>query len=271
MSSPKTKFAIARATLRDVPGLGALWTRSFDDDTHSQMKVAAGKPGAFADGMMQGAQSLVGASLAGKCAALKAVVDDGAGGEKLVGFMVWGSRGDVQLETPPVSEGDRDDGPQEGGKDKEEAKEEKKTAGDSEAAKEPEPELPGAARIAALQDMTNAHRTVFWDKMLPEGTKALIVICISVDPAYQGHGIGSALIRWGTQQADRLGVFCMVHSSEAGWPTFQRRGFEVAEHLTFDLDEWAPRPPREGELNGELGKWGEYTFRYMVRQPVKQD
>jgi ribosomal protein S18 acetylase RimI-like enzyme len=262
MSNPKPKFTIARATLRDVPRLGELWTRSFDDDTNSQMKVAADRPGAWAEGMTQGARHFVKSSLAGKCAALKAVVDDGAGGRKIVGFSVWGSQGGLELDTPPADEGDVD-----AGADEEEPA--KEAAADDGGAGEPEAEMPGAARISELQDMTNAHRSEYWEKMMPKGSKGVYIICVSVDPAYQGQGIGSALIRWGTAQADRFGVICMVHSSEAGWKAFQKQGFEVGEHLTFNLDEWAPRPPKKGELNGDLGKWGEYTFRYMVRQPVK--
>lgn len=119
--------------------------------------------------------------------------------------------------------------------------------------------------LARLEAFTSADLDRFMKKVMPEGTRAMYIITISVRPDQHGRGVGSALIQYGTDRADAEGVICWVHASEAGSGMFGGRGFEVDQELEIDLDDWAGqmgvKPP--------AGKntWGKYTFRYMIRQP----
>jgi ribosomal protein S18 acetylase RimI-like enzyme len=51
---------------------------------------------------------------------------------------------------------------------------------------------------------------------------------IGVDPACQGRGLGSALLRYALEQVDREGAVAYLESSNArNVPLYQRHGFEV--------------------------------------------
>jgi GNAT superfamily N-acetyltransferase len=102
------------------------------------------------------------------------------------------------------------------------------------------------------------------DTQMPPGTKCMYLVSLSVDPDFQSCGVGSTLLRWGTEMADKAGVFMWVHSSEAAWNTYEKHGFKVAETLDVNLDDWAPAPPPD---EGEGALWGHYVFRYMKRFP----
>jgi GNAT superfamily N-acetyltransferase len=244
----KPTFTISRASLRDVPRIGEISTRAFDRDTHSQMKIMGQRPGAFAEGMAMGARSWIESP---RAVLIKATDDrDGT----IVGSCAWGFRG-VELDPSP--------GPEGGEGEPEQAKTEGGKGGEGE-----EEPIPGADRIKELEAMTSKHLFDFMDRRMPEGSKCIFIGGISVDSRYEGQGIGSQLLRWGTEQADQLGAFSWVHSSEAGWPLFQKHGYEEAERLTFDLDEWAVGPPPKDGVFGDRQKWGTYTFRYGMRQPI---
>ncbi|KAF7545216.1 hypothetical protein G7Z17_g9353 [Cylindrodendrum hubeiense] len=248
----KPTFTISRASLRDVPRIGEISTRAFDNDTHSQMKIMGQKPGSFAEGMAMGARSWIESP---RAVLLKATDDrDGT----IVGSMAWGFRG-IELD---ASQGDDEEG----------TEQVEETDGDDDGKDEGTTEkyepIPGAERINELEAMTSKHLHDFMHRIMPEGSKCIFMGGITVDPKYHGQGIGSQLIRWGTEHADRQGAFSWVHSSEAGWPVFQKHGFKEVERLTFDMDMWAVGPPPKDGVFGDREKWGEYTFRYMVRQPV---
>ncbi|MCJ1388217.1 hypothetical protein MMC18_001062 [Xylographa bjoerkii] len=119
-------------------------------------------------------------------------------------------------------------------------------------------------RLMAITD-TDMRR---WQELfMPTGTKCMFIVGLSVDPKIQGHGVGTALIRWGTAIADTTNVFCWVHSSESAYSFYKKEGFEVMGTLEVDLDEFAPGPPEEDSGNG---KWGHYIFRYMKRLPIQK-
>ena len=82
---------------------------------------------------------------------------------------------------------------------------------------------------------------------------------ISVLPGYQSKGVGSMLIKWGTDIADKHDASMWIHlaDTEAGMRAFEKAAFVIATTLTIDLDDWT--------VSGEQGKWGQYTFRYMRR------
>ncbi|UKZ66980.1 uncharacterized protein TrAtP1_008144 [Trichoderma atroviride] len=114
--------------------------------------------------------------------------------------------------------------------------------------------------IKRLETLTSGDLDAWQKEVMPEGTKCLIVVGLSVSPKFQRRGIGSALLRWGTSICDQKGVFAWVHSSEPAWRAYEKAGFQVIRSLDVDLDEYAPcSPPNEGPD----AKWGHYVFRYM--------
>lgn len=82
-----------------------------------------------------------------------------------------------------------------------------------------------------------------------------------VDPAAQGHGVGTALVRWVTDKADEYGECCWLQSSQAAHSIYLKAGFKDVGSFEVDLREFAP-----GGKEGEWG-WGTYRFRYMLRLP----
>jgi predicted N-acetyltransferase YhbS len=99
-------------------------------------------------------------------------------------------------------------------------------------------------------------------KLMPDGTKCMFICTLSVDPEYASHGVGSALMEWGTRIADEDKIFCWVHASDGSHMFYGKHGFETVGELTVDPDEFATQPaPDDG------GTWGQYTFRYMKRLP----
>jgi GNAT superfamily N-acetyltransferase len=117
--------------------------------------------------------------------------------------------------------------------------------------------------IAKLEEMESKDMEYWENVLMPPDSKCLIIMGVSVDPKHQRKGIGAALLKWGTDQADKHGVFMWVHSSEMAWEAYANAGFEVAGTLDVDLDSWAPAPPPKEEGEGSI--WGHYVIRYMKR------
>lgn len=49
--------------------------------------------------------------------------------------------------------------------------------------------------------------------------------CLAVDPAWQKHGAGDALVKFGCQKADELGVTGVVGSTAAGKRVYEKNGY----------------------------------------------
>lgn len=82
-----------------------------------------------------------------------------------------------------------------------------------------------------------------------------------VDPTAQGHGVGTALVRWVTDKADEQGIYCWLQSSRAAHSIYLKSGYKDVSSFKVDLSEFAP-----GGKEGGWG-WGVYDFRYMLRLP----
>jgi GNAT superfamily N-acetyltransferase len=66
-----------------------------------------------------------------------------------------------------------------------------------------------------------------------------ILSILAVDPAAQGRGIGSALLNWGMDVADREGVDCWLTSTPVGYGVYRRLGFVDVDVMDLDLRRWA--------------------------------
>ncbi|KAH8204219.1 hypothetical protein TruAng_001639 [Truncatella angustata] len=252
---PQSTYTISKSSRRDVARLGQIAASAWDKDKNTQVKLMGTKPGAFAEGMAMGIQHYTDST---SSIVIKAT-DDRDG--KIVGFCAWGFR-NVDLDASPAE--DDDDNVEEEGPA---ASEKSKSAFDGQIVKD-EMTIPGAERIKELEAMTGKHLNDFFEKRLRDGSKSIFVGMTAVDPGYKGVGVGSQLMSWGTEHADRLGASMWVHASEAGWPLFEKHGFKEVDRLTIDLDEWAVGPPPKDGAFGDSEKWGQYTFRYGGRQPA---
>jgi len=219
------------------------------------MKMAGG---IFSDPSGEGLRQRL--SAPEKCTFIKAV--DNESGE-IMGSICWGFRGRKKEEVPKVPESAlvKEVVPVD------EVKEpETKIIILIDENEEPEVELPADHPCKRFVAMTE-----WMAKLMPEGTKCMFVIGLSVAPKFQGTGVGSALLKWGTDEADKAGVFAWVHSSEMGSNAYRKAGFEVIGTLDIDLDEWAVAPPDEEPAEGEeVAKWGHYVLRWMKRLPKEQ-
>lgn len=148
----------------------------------------------------------------------------------------------------------------------EEQEEERK----EEKQEKPKREPDAIDRLHAIED---EDMQFFQHKLIPAGEPCMIVMGLGVAPALQSRGIGRALLNYGNAIADKLGVPIWVHSSHQAVGAYGSGGFVSVRKLDVDLDEYAPRSPKEGEpVMGERGsgKWGHYVIEYMKREPKKQ-
>ncbi|TFK50450.1 acyl-CoA N-acyltransferase [Heliocybe sulcata] len=228
---------ISPALPQDVPRMSEIFGAAFADDRHTQMKTVLTGMEPQVKGMGEGLSYWL--TIPERCKVMKAV--DSSTGE-VAGWVVWGFRGYPQPEK------------------KEQRKEDESTQKEAKP-EEPKAEPKEKTSLERLKELTDADLEEWMETFMPPGIKCMYIIATSVHPAYQGRGIGSALIGWGTSKADQDGVFCWVHASEAGRRAFKKAGFEEQGMLTVALDHYAPKPREDGS------KWGTYTFTYMKRLP----
>jgi len=243
-------ISIRPVTYADIPALAKISGDSFIEDRHTQMKGLGKKPYVMEDVALEDIASYLGSE---KLVCVKAV-DDTTG--EPVGWSCWGFRGFEPQEIPREDPGPRENRSQ--------------TESPKTATVEEEPSVTGEIDdevdiIARLTAMTDADMNHWMRVLMPVGARCMYVVSLSVAPAAQSRGVGSALLKWGTDLADRFGVYAWVHSSEAAWRHYSKHGFEIVGTLDVDLDEWAPGPPPLEEGEGAI--WGHYVFRYMKRFP----
>lgn len=61
---------------------------------------------------------------------------------------------------------------------------------------------------------------------------------LHTDPKYQGHGAGGALMEWGIQKADELGLPIYLESSPQGHRFYQKHGFKDVKVLEMYLSKY---------------------------------
>ncbi|KAI0197057.1 acyl-CoA N-acyltransferase [Xylaria flabelliformis] len=125
-------------------------------------------------------------------------------------------------------------------------------------------------RLHALEEAD----TQYWlQNLVPVDTPCMFVVGLAVLPSHEGRGIGRALLRHGNAIADERRLSIWVHSSHQAFIAYSKAGFETRRELRIDLDDYAPRPPRDGEATMAVagqdddGRWGQYMIRYMERKP----
>ncbi|ATY63811.1 Acyl-N-acyltransferase [Cordyceps militaris] len=260
MSPPGMR--IGRLELEDVPAAAKLSGQAFKSDRQTQMKALA-ETEPF-DMEKYTLESMPSHLTSRTCHVLKAV--DEATGD-LMGVCNWAIKGFVPKRMPffedRLAEAAEAKQPQDEPKtDKEpEPKEELKQEEVAQPAEEADEATDPIKRLVAL---TDADMQAWMTEVMPAGTRCLFIVGLTVAPAYQGRGVGAALLRWGTDICDDNGAFAWVHASDSAWGMYQKSGFEVIRSLDVDLDAYAPcRPPGEGED----ATWGHYVFRYMKYFP----
>jgi len=67
-------------------------------------------------------------------------------------------------------------------------------------------------------------------------------------PKHHRRGAGAMLLRWGMEEADRLGVECYMEASIEGRPLYERNGFKVIKEAKFDMAEFG-RPELGVDIN----------------------
>ncbi|CEJ91987.1 hypothetical protein VHEMI07668 [[Torrubiella] hemipterigena] len=259
-------FSIVPVTVDDVTVLAKISGSAMEKDRQTEMKALAEDP---FDMEAYTLESLPGLLLHPRVAIVKAV--DYETGE-VMGMCQWGFRGFAPNEMP-VLEGQPkrvDDAkkPAEADAPEDAPREETTAEAEEKTKSEPEPTKQGKDKVKDLVALTDADLDAWMEEQMPEGTRCLYIVGLTVSPKFQGRGVGSALLKWGTSVCDANGVFAWVHSSMGAWQMYQKSGFEVVRTLDVDLDVYAPCPP-PGE--GEGAKWGIYTFYYMKYLPKKVD
>ena len=73
--------------------------------------------------------------------------------------------------------------------------------------------------------------------------------------------MGTALVKYGNQLADQVGLPIFLQASPFGYPIYAKHDIETVQDLDVDLREWAP-----GAKSNDKG-YGNYRFRYMLRLP----
>ena len=254
-STSSLKFSLHPATPHDIPTLAAISSLAFKSDTHTRLKELV--KGSDHTEEMKSVLKMWINTPPSRCSLIKAVSEG-----EVVGWICWGFRGvdgpGAAAESLEVKPGVRN---QESGEVESELKEDVKAVGEKRQGENSE-ETKKNAKIQVLEDLTNASMASYQATLMPTGTKCLFIIAIAVLPSHQGRGIGRSLIKWGTQLADEKGVFCWVHSSDAGWRVFEKEEFGEVGRLEVDLDDYAGGVSNEA---GRDGRWGRYVFRYMKR------
>jgi GNAT superfamily N-acetyltransferase len=243
-------FCVRPARYDDIPVLAAISEDAFECDSQTEMKSHGQTPFSMREYSLTSLPSYIDHPTIRTIQA----VEEGTGA--VMGFCIWGFRGvdppafpkdQLGVRPQPTAEprpAARDDPP--------------KDTADGAPATRTDPDDP-VARLVKLTDADLEH----WSKtVMPSGTACLFVIGLSVSPAFQRRGVGSALLKWGTDLADAGSTFAWVHSSAGAWRAYAKAGFKTIRTLDVDLDEYAPVPAPADRFEG--GKWGHYVFRYMV-------
>lgn len=211
MTYPDFTFTLTPATPSDIPTLAQISQLAFATDTHTRLKALI-KGSDHALEMSSVVSSWLSRPKR-KCTVMKAVTPEG----ETVGWAFWAFAGfEYGSGVGNVEQDAQDEGPQQKEEVRKVEEQEKKEGKGS-----PEKEK---TKIEELGAITGGSMREWKAKLMPPGSKCMILVAIPVLPAYQGMGVGSALIRWGTRIADEEGVYCWCILRTRGGLHFRRWG-----------------------------------------------
>ncbi|EON68626.1 hypothetical protein W97_07884 [Coniosporium apollinis CBS 100218] len=75
-------------------------------------------------------------------------------------------------------------------------------------------------------------------KRYMDGEGHVLLNILFTVPAYQRHGCGAMMVKWGTELADQLSVPAWVEGSPAGWRLYDTHGFEELEKIAKKTKKW---------------------------------
>ena len=252
-----SSFSLNPATESDIPTLAQIAHSAFAKDRHTQLKASNPvRPYNHGETMREALQSWF-ARPKGKVHLIKAV-DETTG--KPVGWVCWGNRG---LEPSLAKTVKPDQATQTAGSS------DKETTGSSAESTSGMPPKSTHTEdpLCPLNSITSQSMQDWMAKLMPEGARCMYIMSIAVDPTYTNRGVGRALVKYGTDLADEVGVFCWVHSSPAGTRLFESCEFREVGRLEIDLDEWANKIEKQTgkQLCSGTTSWGLHVFKYMRR------
>ncbi|KAI0977575.1 acyl-CoA N-acyltransferase [Xylaria arbuscula] len=241
--------SIQALNFHDIPACAQLTAAAFATDPHTIVKQFGRQP---YDMFTMTSSSLEESFKRENFIYVKAVDEQGA----VVGHAGWVISGAGQKRAPSRNTAD-----------------ERLVAENGQGAETDKPKECGGVKedpIERLHSLEEADTQYWLRDLVPGDMPCMFVVGLTVSPSHQGQGIGSALLRYGNDIAEEKGLSIWAHSSHQAYATYKKIGFETRHELRIDLDDYAPRPPREGEstmAGRQDGKWGHYVIRYMERKP----
>ncbi|OAQ22137.1 acyl-CoA N-acyltransferase [Linnemannia elongata AG-77] len=232
-STPRTKtpFKVVPATVEDADAMADISGDAFWDDSHTLLQaVWKGK-----DWHREGSKEYLPSLFTNPRVDIR-VARKGLEGEgEVIGFIMLAKRGYPNPDATP----------------------------EEEAARAPEGEK---LTIKELGATTNQAMNHYCDLLMPVGCQCRVIHGWNVAPAYQGQGVGSALMKWVTDIVDEDQVYCWVSSSMGAMQAYAKAGFVEVGRLELKLDDYAQGIKWKQE-DGSEKEWGTYFWPYMRRDP----
>ena len=69
---------------------------------------------------------------------------------------------------------------------------------------------------------------------LSHSTGYITCAAVAVDPLFQGYGIGSRMMRWGMERAEKEGIPILLIASQSGYSVYEKLGFETLGRPTIE-------------------------------------
>ncbi|KAL8396898.1 hypothetical protein RB594_003843 [Gaeumannomyces avenae] len=88
-----------------------------------------------------------------------------------------------------------------------------------------------------------------WTTLKESGGHLVSLDTTSADPAYQRRGAGATLMKYGVDEADRLGVEAVVEATRMGRYLYENFGFEIREDISI------PNPPERAGQPEQFIHW----------------
>ncbi|KAF9106042.1 hypothetical protein BGX27_009341 [Mortierella sp. AM989] len=261
-SKTKTPFKLVPATLDDIDAIAEISGDAFKSDSHTLMKAVWRGENHHRDGTKVGMEGLFNNPRLDVIVARKGI--DGSG--EVLGSIIWARKGYPEDEVPRTDEHTTEipvvPAPITT----------TITTLPPPPSPVPAPVPSSPLTISELEQTTNNAMTHYVGYLMPPGAKCRFIYSMNVAPAYQSQGIGSALMKWGTDKADQEVVFCWVSSSMEGTPAYEKAGFVEVGKLELKLDDYAQGVRRKVKSNDGVEteeEWGMYIWRWMKRTPKR--